>query len=100
MIDYRENQKKAKELVDSGKPLIFRSILPNGNLAERHLVPTEHTPDSDYYYRDTKFIFEMKSPATAPMHCIGKVDLPPQTTKNGAIYSFIESLLREYTYCE
>ena len=48
-----EQKKIYKELVDSGKMLTFRMILPNGNIAERHLVPTEHTPGSDYFYKDT-----------------------------------------------
>lgn len=100
MIDYRENRRKAKELVDSGKMLTFRMILPNGNIAERHLVPTEHTPGSDYFYKDTRYIFKLPGKTNVPLQTVGKMELPPQTTKNGAIYNFVEELLKDYTYCE
>lgn len=99
MIDYRVYEKQAKELVDSGKPMVFRLILPNGNIAERHITPVSHTLGSDFYYTDTKYVYTLENKNAMKLKCIETTKMSPQTTKNGVIYGFIASLLKEYTFC-
>lgn len=105
MKDTRKFTKQADELMKSGKRIILRMQLYNGNIAERILTPVKTSPNEQYQlYSNVKNLYEWKNKSSttevdlknldfSKLRRIGKGTLQPSTSKRGMVSSLIEVLL-------
>lgn len=102
MIDTRIIEKKASELVNLNQLLIFRLLLPNGNMIERRITPVIPAGNSHIVYRDHKYVYKGNKEPITDIHTVDlrtlrkieSIEMPSRSSQNGIIKHTIENLLK------
>ncbi len=101
MKDTRIIEKKADELINQNRQLVFRYLLANGTLVERIIKPVKPNRRDPIVYRDIRRFFKPKKGKildvstvnTKSLKKIESVEMPSKSQSGNTIKSTIVSLL-------
>lgn len=101
MKDIRILEKKADDLINQNRQLVFRYLLANGTLVERIIKPVKPNRKDPIIYRDIRRFFKAKegkisNPITVNTKSLKKIDaieMPSKSESGNTIKSTIVSLL-------
>ena len=90
MKDMRIYTGRATELMNSGKKIVMRIMLPNGNVAERIFTPIKLTDNKHYMYTHKMNMYDVKDSKLVLQY---STSMPSTTSEKGVLSTLLETLL-------